>query len=259
MRTLVTGGTGILGRQVVRAALGRGHEAVVMTRGHDVVLPEGATMVTADVLEPGGLAEAVAGMELVVHCATDPRGDAYNTEVTGTRNLLEACAEAGVAHLVYISIVGIDRIPLSYYRAKLDAEEEIAAGTVPWTIIRATQFHDLIAGSFKMAAKKLPVIPVPRGFRFQPIDTSDCAHALMDLGEGGPAGRVPDIGGPEIRTIEDLARSFSSVTTINKRVVRLPSFGKKPKAFRAGGNLCPENPYGTINFEEFLERRKLGV
>ncbi|MEO8323841.1 MAG: NAD(P)H-binding protein [Actinomycetota bacterium] len=254
MRMLVTGGTGVLGRVVVSQALQRGHDVTVMTRRHEAEVPAGAVIATADVLEPGPLGGAVEGAELVVHCATDPRGDAYNTEVEGTRNLLKACGEAGVSHLVYISIVGIDRIPLSYYRAKRGAEEEIAGGAVPWTILRATQFHDLIAGSFKMAARKLPVIPVPRGFRFQPLDTVDCARALLDLAEGEPAGRAPDIGGPEIRPIEDLARSYSSIMGINKRVVRLPTMGKKPKAFRAGGNLCPENAYGTVTFEKFLDR-----
>lgn len=259
MKMLVTGGTGVLGRRVVRAALDRGHQVVVMTRRHEAELPEGASIATADVLEPGPLSKAVAGNEIVLHCATDPRGDAYNTEVEGTKNLLAACSEAGIAHLIYTSIVGIDRIPLSYYRAKSDAEEAIAAGEVRWTILRATQFHDLIAGSFKMASKKLPVIPVPRGFKFQPIDTTDCARALLDLAEGEPAGRAPDIGGPEIRPIEDLARAFSSIMGINKRIVKLPTMGPKPKAFRAGGNLCPENPYGTVTFEGYLEARKTAL
>ncbi|MPZ70528.1 MAG: NAD(P)H-binding protein [Actinobacteria bacterium] len=256
MKMLVTGGTGVLGRQVVRAAIDRGHEVTVMTREHEAELPEGASIATADVLEPGPLSTAVAGAELVIHCATDPRGDAYNTEVEGSKNLLEACTTAGVVHLVYVSIVGIDRIPLSYYRAKLDAEEAVSNGDVPWTILRATQFHELIAGSFKMASKKLPVIPVPRGFKFQPIDTSDCARALLDLAEGAPAGRAPDIGGPEIRPIEEFAHLYTSIMGINKRIVRLPSMGKKPKAFRAGGNLCPENLYGTITFEEFMQERR---
>lgn len=255
MRMLVTGGTGVLGRQVTTAALERGHEVVVMTREHEAEVPEGASIATADVLEPGSLSGAVEGARLVLHCATDPRGDAYNTEVEGTRNLLNACSQAGVPHLVYISIVGIDRIPLSYYRAKQGAEEAVATGAVPWTILRATQFHDLIAGSFKMATRKLPLIPVPRGFKFQPLDTSDCARALLDLAESEPAGRAPDIGGPDIRAIEDLAHAYASIMGIKKRVVRLPTMGKKPKAFRAGANLCPENPYGTVTFEEFLERR----
>ena len=256
MKMLVTGGTGVLGRQVVRAAVGRGHEVTVMTRAHEAEVPEGVSIATADVLEPGSLSKAVAEAELVIHCATDPRGDAYNTEVEGTKNLLEACMAAGVIHLVYVSIVGIDRIPLSYYRAKLDAEEVVSNGDVPWTILRATQFHELIAGSFKMASKKLPVIPVPRGFKFQPIDTSDCARALLDLADGDPAGRAPDIGGPEIRPIEDFAHMYASIMGINKRIVRLPTMGKKPKAFRSGGNLCPENLYGTITFEQFMEHRK---
>lgn len=257
MRMLVTGGTGVLGRVVVSQALQRGHDVTVMTRRHEAELPAGSVIATADVLEPGSLGKALSGIDVVIHCATDPRGDAYTTEVEGTRNLLAACSEAGVSHIVYVSIVGIDRIPLAYYRAKQGAEEALENGPIPWTILRATQFHNLIVGALTMASKKLPVLPVPKGFRFQVLDTSDCARRLIELAEGDPAGRAADIGGPEVRPIEELARSFATFAGTNKRVIRLPSFGKKAKAFLAGGNLSPENAYGTVTFEEFLERRRM--
>lgn len=254
MKLLVTGASGILGREVVAAGIAGGHVPVAMTRRKQLDVPPGASFITADVLDRDSLDAAVAEVDAVIHCATDPRGAARDTEVTGTKNLIDAMDSAGGdPHLVYVSIVGVDRIPLQYYAAKVEAERIVEEGRVPWSIQRATQFHNLIVGGFGVALKKLPVLPVPRGFAFQVLDPRDCATRLLELATEAPAGRAPDIGGPEVRSIEDLARTYLDTVGIDKRVIRLPAVGKKARAFKGGGNLCPENPYGTITFEQYLE------
>jgi hypothetical protein len=111
------------------------------------------------------------------------------TDVTATQNLVTAAAR--VKHLVFVSIVGIDRIPISYYKGKLAAEQLVAG--LPHTILRATQFHDLVH-KVLAAAAKLPVMPLPT-IPFQPVDVRDVATQLVELVQGGPQGRVPDYRG----------------------------------------------------------------
>src|SRR2546429_5743133 len=120
---LVTGGTGALGRVLVALLREGGHEVRVLSR-----------RTGADLLTGAGLAEALDGTDVIVHCATDGRHD-----VDATRNLIAA---ASGQHLVYVSIVGIDRIPFPYYRLKLACERLVEECGLPWTTLRATQFHD---------------------------------------------------------------------------------------------------------------------
>ncbi|GAA4389380.1 NAD(P)H-binding protein [Tsukamurella soli] len=214
--------------------------------------PDGAgrvTHVTGDllaVLEPATL----AGVDVVVHCATtNGRRDAEST-----RNLVEAAHRAGVGHLVYISIVGIDDVPFGYYRAKLAAERVITDSPVGWTILRATQFHDLIE-RILAAQAALPAVLVPRGATDQPIDVGTVADRLVELAAGPPAGRVTDIGGPEVRRFADLAETYLRVRGSRRRVVGVPIPGELGRALRAGRLTTPDNRVGTITFEEHLTHR----
>ena len=136
------------------------------------------------------------GVEVVVHCATQATGD---KDVTSMENLIAAARRAGVGHIVHVSIVGIDRIPLPYYKTKLRVENALAASDVGHTVLRATQFHDLIKVIFSIQ-RFSPVLWTLRGVRFQPIDTRDVAARLVELVDGEPAGRVADIGGPTVHT-----------------------------------------------------------
>ena len=113
----------------------------------------------------------------------------------------QVAARAGVSHLVYISIVGIDRVQsYPYYRVKLEAERVVEGSPVPHTILRATQFYDLVLMAVRALAR-LPVVLVPKGLSGQPIDTGEVADRMVELRSRAPAGRVPDIGGPEVRTV----------------------------------------------------------
>ena len=246
---LVTGGTGDLGREVVRRLLDDGVAVRVMSRrprppevSHD--------WARCDLRTGEGLAEAVDGVSVIIHCAsTLGRGDEQVT-----RNLVEAARRAGSPHLVYISIVGIDVIRFFYYDEKLASEKVIEESGLPWTVLRATQFHELVARA-SAVQRWLPVTFMPSGFRFQPVSTGDVAARLVALACGEPSGRVPDLGGPEVRTARDLARSYQRSVGRRKPIVPLWLPGKAFRAFRAGGNLTPGNATGVGTFEEFLDSR----
>ncbi len=209
--------------------------------------------VRGDLLTGEGLEQAVEGVDVIVHCASSPR-KTRQVDVEGTERLLRAAARAGVSHVVFISIVGVDRNPyFPYYRMKLEVERIVERSEVPWTILRATQFHELVLGIIRFL-ERLPVMMMPKGFLLQPIDVGEVADRLAELALSGPAGRVPDIGGPEVRTAAELARAYFEVVGRRRRVVEVPVPGKTARAFREGAQLCPDRRYGGVRWEEFLRQ-----
>src|SRR5215469_10681349 len=212
---LVTGSTGTLGRALVPRLATAGHEVRAFSRrprppatsfpapgdGSAAALPPPLPQAwaTGDLRANAGLDEALAGIEVVVHCASAQRGDQ-----AAAQNLIAAARRAGAPHLVYISIVGVDRVPMGYYRAKLAVERMIEDSGLPWTILRATQFHELILRGCEALAR-LPVLLVPAASSFQPVSAGEVAGRLACLAGQPPAGRVPDMGGPQVRSSGDLA------------------------------------------------------
>ena len=157
--------------------------------------------------------------------ARPARSATRRTEVEGTRRLTVAGGTGRRPHLLYVSIVGVDRNPLPYYKAKLAAEAVIEAAELPHTILRATQFHSLLDGLLGRLAR-LPVLPVPRGVRFQPIDAGEVATRVVALVGAGPSGRAPDMGGPEVRGIDELARAWLRARGRSRRIVAFPIAGR---------------------------------
>ncbi|MFF4421925.1 SDR family oxidoreductase [Streptomyces sp. NPDC001549] len=246
---LVTGGTGTLGVLVVDRLRNAGHEVRALGR-HAPEYP-------VDLLDGSGLDAATAGAEVIVHCASNTRGGGKDDE-TATRHLIEAARRAGtVTNIVYISIVGVDVVPLGYYRTKLEVERLLEASGLGLTILRTTQFHDLVAQLVDTAAK-LPLVPVPSGVRVQPIAVGEVADRLAELAVPTPSGRVPDMGGPEIHTLPDLARTYLTATGRHRRVVPLPLAGKAYAGFKRGGNLTPSHAVGHLTFAQFAAGRGQG-
>lgn len=241
---LVTGGSGQLGRVVVERL--RAAEVPVRALSRRRRSGEGVHWTAGDLRTGRGIDVAVAGVGVVLHCATD-----YRREVETVRTLVEAARWSGqTPHLVYVSIVGADQIPLGYYRAKLAAEKLIADSGMPFTILRATQFHPLVR-TILAGAARLPVVPVPK-FRFQPVDVRDVAARLVELAHGEPQGRVADFGGPEVRTTADLARALLAASGKDKRLVPVPVPGPIARGYAAGANLAPEHADGVVTFEQYL-------
>jgi uncharacterized protein YbjT (DUF2867 family) len=185
---------------------------------------------------------------VVVHAASDTHRMGRADE-RQTPNLLAAAGGAG--HLVYLSIVGIDAIGYSYYRRKLACERMIEAGHVPWTILRATQFHELLAMVLK-PLDRLPVAPLPLDFRFQPIAAAEVAERMAGLVEAGPSGRSPDLGGPEVSTLRELARLWRERRGRQARLLNVPLPGAVARGFRDGRNTCADHSEGQQTWEEFV-------
>jgi uncharacterized protein YbjT (DUF2867 family) len=246
--TLVTGGTGTLGREVVSRLLDAGGEVTMASRRPRPAEPTPYRWASVDYADGATLDAAVRGADAIVHCAGAFR------DVDVDRTLIEAARRAGTPHLVYISIVGVDRVPFSYYRTKLAAERLVEDSGLPWTILRATQFHDLIAGVSATLARS-PVVPVPAGVSFQPVDVREVAARLAELATGVPAGRVPDLGGPQVRAGRDLVRAYLRHRGLRRLTlpVRLP--GKAFRGYRQGGHLAPDRAVGQVTFEQFLTER----
>ncbi|HEY7044436.1 MAG TPA: NAD(P)-binding oxidoreductase [Nocardioidaceae bacterium] len=254
---LVTGGTGTLGRLLVPLLRDAGCSVRVLSRRTHEESGD-VEYVVGDLATGTGVQAAVEGTDVIVHCAGNSKGDEDTT-----RTLVEAASRAGTGHLVYISVVGADRIPFesrvdrmmfSYFASKRAAEVVVSESGLPWTTLRATQFHDLLMTVARQLAK-LPVIPVPAGFRFQPVDTGEVAARLVELALGQPAGMVPDIAGPRVYSTEELIRGYLRACGKRRPLlpIRLP--GKAAGAFRAGAHLAPDRAVGRRTWEDFLATR----
>ena len=247
---LVTGGTGTLGQQVVQRLRQAGRDVRVLSR-HS----RGPLVLTGDLATGAGLSAAAHGVGTIVHCASARKGDA-----AAARNLVQAVSqvntETGPPHLVFISIVGVERFPRGYYKSKLEAEGVIAGSGLPWTTLRATQFYELIHRGAALLAK-LPVIPVPAGFVVQPVDSGEVAARLAELAQAEPRGRVPDMAGPEVLSFADLIRTYLRVTGRRSRPVVpvwIPGLGP----IRAGSMYPPPGSEATVGhrtWPEFLAAR----
>lgn len=242
-KILVTGSSGQLGRPTTAALRAAGLDVRGLTRS-------GGTGAAAGDLVTGlGLEAALGGVDTVVHLATN--NGKHDIEMA--KNLTDAAKRAQVSHLVLISIVGIERIPLRFYHDRVAIEEIAGASGVPLTIQRATQFHSLIDTIFS-AQKLLPVIIAPQ-WTFQPIAVKEVAARLAALAVDRPQGRVDDIGGPAQRSIRDLHRAWQRATGSKRPAVTVHLPGKLFAAYDAGVNLVPGPPYGRGTFESYLEEK----
>jgi uncharacterized protein YbjT (DUF2867 family) len=254
---LLTGGTGTLGRLVTPLLRAAGHPVRVLSRrGHEPA--DGIEYVTGDLATGEGVDAAVDGVGTIVHCAGTAKGDEVKAG-----NLVRAASRADAPHLVFISVVGAERVPVvsavdralfGYFASKRAAERVVEESGLPWTTLRATQFHDLILTTARQLAK-MPVVPVFRGVRFQPVDAGEVAARLVELALGAPAGLVPDLAGPRVYGMDELVRGYLRAAGRRRLImpVRLP--GKAARAVRAGANLPAEPGTGHRTWEGFLGER----
>lgn len=240
MRVAVAGGTGLIGRHVVSLVEQAGHEPVVLTRSRGVDITTGA-----------GLSAALAGTEVVIdvsNVATLSKKRSVRFFTTGTTRLLEAGTRAGMRHHLALSIVGVDRVGWGYYAGKLSQEELIRNGDLPWTVLRATQFHEF--AEQLLARSPGPVVVVPR-LRVQPVAAREVAARLVELALGPAVGRAPDMAGPQERELVELVRQVVRARGRRRLVVPVPVPGAA-----ARGGLLPagQDDYtrGRQSFEDWL-------
>lgn len=243
MRIAVAGATGVVGRYVVEAAAAAGHEVVPLARSTGV-----------DVVSGAGLTDRLTGVDAVVdvlNIATQRRSVAEEFFTTTSQHLLDAGAAAGVGHHVTLSIIGVDLVPTGYYHGKLAQEAAVAAGSVPWSVLRAAQFHEFAEQALGFV-RIGPLSVVPRMLS-QPVSAREVGAALVDLAAGEPVGHAPELAGPDPLQIVDLARRVNDVRRLGRRVVGVRLPGRAGRAMSTGALLPREaGPRGTVTFEEWL-------
>lgn len=244
MNVAVLGGTGLLGQRVVRELAKDGIDHIVAGRS-----AEGPNTAAIDLTTGQGVPESIAGCDTVMLLASNPASP-RRVDIAGARNLLPLI---GDRHLIYISIVGVDRHPFRYYQAKYEVEQMIAASVEKYSILRATQFHDLLVAALGKLARMWPYCVVPGRFVFQPVDCGEVARHLVDVARAGPAGMLPDLGGPEVIAIKHLARTYMTAVGRERPVVGVYLPGKSARAFRDGLHTNPERSVGRKTWEQHLE------
>jgi uncharacterized protein YbjT (DUF2867 family) len=219
MKIVVIGGTGLIGRNLVKKLRQSGHEVVPASPS------TGVNTVTGE-----GLSAALAGAGVVVDVSNAPSWEdsaVLKFFETSTRNLLAAEAAAGVGHHVALSVVGTDRLLAGgFFRAKMAQEELIEASSVPYTIVRATQFFEFI-GSIAQAGTEGQLVRLPPAL-MQPVAADDVAAALVDYAVGRPLNRMVEIAGPAALGIDEAARRFLAATGDPRQVIadaRAPYYG----------------------------------
>jgi uncharacterized protein YbjT (DUF2867 family) len=247
MDVLVTGGTGRLGRRLAEPLQAAGHQVRLMSRRGT-----GPGGVRGDLATGRDLHQALAGAQIVVHAASDPRGDYWQTDVAGTRRLVQAVDRDRLEHLVYVSIVGVDRSPYSYHRAKFAAEQVLLASGLPVTLLRITQFHDFV-DELLQTARRGPILPVPMGWRARPVDVGEAAAYVAAVASGPPSGDVVEYGGPEELSAADLARMWVAARDPGVRVVATPLPGRLSAAFREGVAVPSGGAHGRRTYQEHLQ------
>jgi uncharacterized protein YbjT (DUF2867 family) len=252
MKVAVAGGTGVLGKPLVAELVARGDEVLALSRTAPRKLPDGASHQRVDLTTGDGLAEALSGVEVIVDASNSrtPRR-AAPVMVEGAKRLLRAGAEAGAQHYVGVSIVGCERVPMAYYKTKVEQEEAITAGPIPWSLLRATQFHTLLDHLFKQDAR-FGIVRAGSA-RFQPVDAPVVAERLAAAAHADPAGLLPDVAGPEVLTLSELATAWRRAGH-RALPLRFPMIGPIGRPLREGALCNPDAAAGGRTFEEWLAR-----
>ncbi|MEV4712135.1 NAD(P)H-binding protein [Micromonospora sp. NPDC049374] len=249
MRVLVTGAGGTLGREVSPRLVDAGFEVRATSRRART--GSGVRWVTADLATGEGIASAVTDVDAVLHLASSPTRQTQRIDVLGTRRLVTAAADVGVQHLVYVSIVGVDRVPYSYYRHKLAAEQIIAAGKVPWTVLRATQFFPFIDELLRLSSKLGPVIG-DRAVLAQPVDPGEVADKLVELLRAGARGDIVEYGGPEVQRFDEAVRAWRQARGSRQPLLPIRFPGRLGRELRAGGLVTDARPAGRRTWADYL-------
>jgi len=253
-KILVTGGNGHLGKYIVDILLEKGFKTSVLTTQANNCVKNNLEFFTGDLFKNFGLKEAAAGAEIVIHCASNPR-NFQQTDIEGTKNLLQALDSNSIKHFIYISIVGIDQSDYPYYQGKLEVENSIANSGIPFTILRTTQFHDFVLTMIKALESQSvesDVMTIPSGLRFQSVAVQEVAALLASLAFESPKGLMRDFGGPKVLHLEEMIQIYFEIIQSNKNLALKEPEDIRHRLFTTGINLCPENNSGKQTWEDYL-------
>jgi uncharacterized protein YbjT (DUF2867 family) len=189
-------------------------------------------------------------VQTIVHLASAP-GRTRETDVEGTRRLLAAAKTASVRHVLFVSINGADRVPLSYYRSKIAAEDVVKAGGLPYTIVRAAQFSSLVDTLLTVSSRLGPLI-IDGSLVLQPVHVDDVADRIAELLAEGARSATVEFAGPEVLRLDEAARQWQAARGTRRPVWQLRFPGKLARAVRSGGLTTAATPTGTRRWQEYL-------
>jgi uncharacterized protein YbjT (DUF2867 family) len=242
---LVTGGTGRAGRPVVQRLHDAGRELRVLSHTREGAI-DGVEYVRADLVKDEGVDQAIRGANVIIHCAGVP---SFGRDQAMTANLVRAARRLPVGG-------GLGKLMFGYFESMRATERVVEGSGLHWTTLRATQFFDAVA-LIARAMAKLPLIPVPSGIRFQPVDTGEVADRLIELADGVPAGLAPDFAGPTAYPMAELIRSYLQAFGRHRPQMPLHLPGKTARAVKGGANLPAAGAtLGHRTWEEFLSEQK---
>jgi uncharacterized protein YbjT (DUF2867 family) len=243
---LITGGTGILGRSLSALLAQSGILYTVGSRSNRAQM---SNWTLCDLLKNAGVSEAVADKKIIFHLASDLKNDEQMT-----RNLLQAIEPDGGVHLIYMSIVGIDKVPFAYYKKKLAAEQAIKESGVPFTILRATQFHEFVHQIISTFLAG-PVGFLPKNIVSQPIELKVVAQELLRLSRLQPTGTTYEIGGKEAMTLHQMARIWTLQSGKRRLILNLPIWGELGRTFANGGLTTPNVSQQSATWLQWLQKK----
>ena len=261
-KVLVIGGSGVLGSAVVNEL--QKNQANFLTGSRHQIKTDAYSTVNratdipwqqVDLITSEGLSASLVGVDTVMHLASGQGKIGQEPfEVAITRNLLKAVRQSDVTHLIHVSIVGVDKIPYAYYKAKFDTEASIRESQVPYTILRATQFHDFVEfGLSKLLS--LPIGFVPKKLRLQPIDLDAVVQKLYQIAEAGSQNTILNLGGPEVYELGTLAKIWMQYRRMSKPIIPIPILGSLMHSIAQGNATCPEKAIGSKTWEDYLAER----
>ena len=254
-KILLTGGTGQLGRMLLKQIDNEDFHIDILTRNKNIGSIKNVEYINADLTKVETLGSLGSDYDIIIHCASDPK-NSESIDIKGTHNLLKSIKGGRPKNFIYISIVGVDKSTFPYYQNKLKTEELVVDSGIPYTIMRITQFHDFIYDRILNTAnlEDGPII-IPDGLQFQSIDLMDVCGEILGLLKNGPSNSTIRIGGPEILKISDIIRNYQEVIKPEKEISLVPPHNDFQKLFTTGINLCSNHKTGKITWRDFLTEK----
>lgn len=252
LKVLITGSSGHLGSALLEQLLNYDYE-VKLTSRRRPNLDKDFEWVYSDLMTGEGLDEAVKDVDVIIHTATSPMKNTKAIDEKGLELLIKKAQH--IKHFIYPSIVGIEEIPFNYYRHKYEAEKLLKNSTIPYSIVRATQFHSFVE-NLLLSKPLFNRYFVPGNIKFQTVDSGEFAKHLLELVDNGPQGRTDDFCGPEVMTLREMAEQKIKINNETNQVVSIPLTGKLYKSLLQGKNTNVNRKIGLVTFAEYLKNQK---
>lgn len=244
---LITGGTGLLGKAVCQILDGKSVPYQIAT--HQMQAP--GDSVFMDLRTGEGMDQAVRNKKVILHLASDKKHPDY--DVSGTIRLIDSIQKQGLSiHLIYISIVGVEELPMPYFKQKAQVEQIIVQSGLPYSILKATQFHEYVDNALS-SFFRFGVGLLPKNILVQPVSVPVVADMMVDLCFGNPTYQIQSIGGPEVLTIEDIVTQWQQARQQSKKYISFSLWGKAGRKLKRGVLTCPKNKKAGENWSSWLQ------